>query len=100
MTKAKNTRISNGMWNFRAWNFAASARTGCPRRGQAMRLLDLRRARPLCGLVEVRRSPGDGGSGQPVTVHDLAGRAVGKHSAVQVDLDLAALELPANELLG
>ena len=35
-----------------------------------------------------------------MTVHDLAGRAVGKHSAVQVDLDLAALELPANELLG
>ena len=68
-----------------------------------MSLLDLRRARPPLGLVRGLPKPrwhrGEGWSGQAVAVDDLAGRAVGQHAAVEVDLDLAAFELAANELL-
>ena len=40
------------------------------------------------------------GSGQPAAFQGLAGRAVGQRPAIEVDLDFAALEVPADELLG
>src|SRR5206468_4812619 len=64
-----------------------------------------RRALPVDGLsVAARRSHwrsrGDGGSGESAAFLRLARGTVGQRPAIDVDLDVASLEMSADELLG